>query len=262
MILQPITSLNNLLTHQNSCFYNIKNGDDSNSTDSEQNSHGSCSSDIGFDIVSRSTESSDVEQNLCDFNKNHIIDSIQDVCDYSCDQIYLLTDGSIKIASRLIKNNRFINTLISFNGYLYACDKFGTLYYLSNRYDEGDYWVWKTATWAPSDIQHLSVTLNGQFLFLSTNKKSYLFDQCMKKYRKFTTGELKRVYGKDDTCYLEFDAEKRCHITINNMKVKTIGDCISGIMDYYYNIHLLTTKDYIYYKDVKWLNYKPYYIKR
>jgi len=188
-------------------------------------------------------------------------DDLQDVCDYSHHQLYLLTDGSIRCQDRVIRNNRQLIIIVVFNGHVYGVDKFGDLHQLNHHYEDSNHWIWKSVPWAPRHIRHVSITLDNKHMWIETNKHGYLFDPCYKQCCKIKHDGWRRVYGKNTTCYLAFK-DQQCDIVIDNCQVKTIKHVVTGVMDYHHHIHVLNTNDYLIYKNVRLVNHKPYYINR
>ena len=269
------------------------------------NSNGSCSDeDFVFDCFSNSTSCEDdcgtnhnqpqphvrsiFDTNIFNVNKfidvnninninrnvdcqkfDDLHDNVKDVCDYSTCQLYLYEDGSIRCVHecgevRKITNNRQLYNLTVFAGHIFSTDKFGQLYTLSHHFEDSTYWVWIVAGWAPKNIVYLSTTLDGKYMYVKTDGLCYLFNTCMRK--KDLDSIHRRVYGKNDRCYLQFgnvaDQAGGCDIVVDDVKIKTVNNVVDGIMDYYNNVHFITSKDFLNFKGVRMLNYQPYYINR
>jgi len=215
-----------------------------------------------FDVSSASTEIM--------MDKNEIktkISNIIDCCSYSIENLFLIKDSHIicehidKKTIRKISNNRILTNIIYFSGNVYGKDKKGQLYILSTKHYESFYWIWEPVDWVPKNIQHLSVTLDQKYLFIQTFDKSYLFNDKHSKPEIIKTNH-RRIYGKNKNTYLEIDNHDHCHIIIDDVNIKTIRNIISGVIDCYDNINLLSRSDLDKYCDIKILNHKYYYIEK
>ena len=214
-----------------------------------------------FDVNSQSTEQDDINN---DINNNDIKDVI-DCCYYSSEFIFLTKDNKIickhihNHTLRKISNNRSLLNIITFNGYLYGLEG-KLLYVLCNDYYNSCYWVWKKVNWAPTNITHLSVTLNNQHLSIQTKNHNYIYNTHDTVPKIFNTNSNKRVYGNNLQCFIEFNNwSHKCYIYINDKLIETLTNVISGVLDHhnkYYIIHKGNP-----YKDVKLLSHQPYYIK-
>lgn len=187
--------------------------------------------------------------------------NIIDCCSYSNEDLFLYHDGLIicqkysKNEERKIKPNRHLKRIIIFNDELYGLTKRG-LYVLSMNYYETCYWVFTLVKWAPKNIIDVNTTLDEKCLWIQTNKKCYLFD-CHNHKTKFKCC-YRRVYGLTKNSYLEFKNNNICDIIINNKVVNTIDDVTSGVIDHHHQITFLYNDDQ--YKEIRMVNYKPYYI--
>lgn len=229
---------------------------DSESTDDEQNSHGSnCSEDYVFDIVSQSTEETESEESIC------IMSNIVDCCTFSNENLYLTKNYEIYANQRKIVCNRKLIKIFSYNQCLYGLDKYGCIYSLSTYYHSSDYWVFTKVDWLPQHVKEVSVTLDGQYLWVQTASKCYLFkDEKSNMYHCSN----KRIYGKDKNHYLELN-DHDCEVYINDRKIKTIPNVINAVLDHYNNVHVVTLTDpykqepKARFQQVRIVNHKPYY---
>ena len=245
----PITNLDRLQQTQPcnvTCY-------DSNSTDSEINSTGSClSDDFTFDIVSQSTESE--EEQVC---KPLQIHDIISCCSYANENIFI-TKENIKCIgvtghrTRYVTCNRKIVKLVSYDGYLYGLDKYGDLYCLSNHYYNTDYWVFTKVEWAPRQIKYICVTLNHQHLWIETVSKCYLYHH---DNHKIFNGQGMRVYGKNNHCYLEI-AYHTCKVYIDDECIETIKNVKEAVLDCHNDVHVVRSNEN---RHVAIVNHKPYY---
>jgi hypothetical protein len=224
------------------------------SSDSERNSHGSCSHGSVFEIESMSSSQEDIqvfEQNPCK------IDNVQNCCNYSCESIFLLKDFTIVCINvntyekRYITNNRDLVDVVSFNGYLYGLNRKGNLFMLCNAYYDNSYWVWKKVIWAPKNIVAINATLNSNYLLIQS-KKNYIYDVNFKSTKLKFKGI--RIYGSDETCYLDFH-ENTCYVYVNNQKVEVYQHVMTGAMDHHHNLYLIRNHC----EKVRMINYEPYY---
>lgn len=217
------------------------------STDDEQNSHGSnLSDDYVFDIVSQSTEESESEE-LC------IKQNIIDCCSFSKEDFYLTTNYEIMSDHRKIACNRKLKKLFSYDGNLYGLDKYGSIYVLSTCYYSSDYWIFTQVEWLPKHIKHVSATLDGQHLWVQTDFKCYLFHNHKST---IVNTKAKRIYGKTKNNYLEIE-NNSCSVYSNGNKIKTIKDVKSAVLDCHHDIHIVKVNDS--YNEVRILNHKPCY---
>jgi len=251
----PITSIKQL----NNNIYNLNNTKcHSSSSDSENNSHGTGSHDSVFEIESMSTceeENVSLPSKCCKIT----ISNVQNCCNYSNENIYLLKNTNIISVNvntyhqREITNNRSLIDVVSYNGYLYGLDKKGNLYTLCNDYYHNTYWVWKKVCWAPKNIKHINATLNHETLLIQTEKKNYLFDINYNKKKIKIKGT--RIYGNDETCYLDF-YHGHCYVYVNYENMKIFNNVSTGAMDNHHDIFLINQGSC---QKVRIINYEPFY---
>lgn len=105
----------------------------------------------------------------------------------------------------------------------------------------------------PYRIKHVSVTLDGQYLWVQTNMKCYLY-HGQESVIYHCNGI--RIYGKNNHCYLEIN-DGDCFVYIDNQFVQKIYNVVSAAMDYYHHVHVV--KDNQKFTHVKILHDKPYY---
>lgn len=252
--MQPIVDIKELQPIY--IYHEPKLVNSSESSDSEENSYDDSSEDYLFDVESMS---SSVEEEIV-VKKIYpcVIKNVQDCCTYSAELIYLLQDSSItcynKISYRYITNNRYLKSIVSYNGYLYGIDKNGTLYVLSNDYYEMTYWVWKKVKGAPHNIKHINTTLNCQYLLLQADE-NYLYNENF-EYKKIKI-KGKRIYGKNDQCYLDIE-NNTCHVHVDGDKIKSFKHILNGVMNHDNDIFLINIYDNEH-KYVKIIDYKPFY---
>ena len=228
---------------------------------SEYNSSGDHTTSF-FDVSSASTEIIIPKKE----SKTKITNVI-DCCSYSEENLYLIKNGQIicehiytgKI--RKISNNRQLNAIFTFSGFVYAKDIKEKLYILSSKNYKSFYWVWEPVSWAPKHILYVSVTLDYKYLCLQTKDQMYLFNNEKPKPDIIKTSK-RHIYGKNKDTYLEIDKHHCCTIIIDGVKMKTINKIISGVIDCHDEVHLLYTSEQSIYQDIKILNHKHYYIEK
>jgi len=246
------------------CFTKLPECQQDVSSDDEMNSCGEYE-DESFCIESMSSEEEIVQPIECETKpKQDMIvcsKNIIDCCSYSDENLFLYKEGTIicqtRDEERQIHCNRHLKRLFVFDGELYGLTK-STLYVLSMNYYNTCYWVFSKVKWAPSSILYVNVTLDEKWIWIQTDQKCYLFDSHDKKIKYDC--DYKRVYGVDQHTYLDFSISSQCHITINGKMVETVNDVISGVIDCHNQITFLYVDDQYLYKDIRIVNYKPYYI--
>lgn len=223
---------------------NTKIESEDSESDDELNSHGSMSDGDIFDIVSESSEETPNELYMS--NMTDIIDC----CTFSNEDFYLNKQYELYSKRRITCNCKLIR-IFTFNDCLYGLNKYGDLVYMETYYFPSNYWVFSTVPWAPKQIQHVSVTLDGQYLWIQ-NEKGYLYDVNQnKKMIKCN----KRIYGQTVNDYLELH-NNQCDIYINKIKIQTIKNVKNAVMDCYHHVHVVYVGDSY---DVKLLHHKPYF---
>lgn len=249
----PITSIKQLPLFQET----VQCNNSEYSSDSERNSHGTCSHDSVFEIESMSScDDVCAEPIKC---TRMTIQNVQNCCNFSNESIYLLKNGNIIAVNvnnynkREISNNRLLLDVASYNGYLYGLNKKCHLFVLCNDYYTTDYWVWTKVSWAPKHIKSINATLDGDNLLIQTEKKNYLYDVNYNIIKLKFKGT--RVYGSDASCYLDFH-HNHCYVYVNCENVKIFTSISTGCIDHHHNLYLIPMHSC---QHVRMINYEPYY---
>lgn len=125
------------------------------------------------------------------------------------DEIYVLLEGGdiLRIVDRApikIESEVAITRIFSFDNHLYGLSN-GYLY----RHDENtysdNYWQWKHVDNMPPGLKSVSVTLNGEYVWLETNNNGYLFDRSWNIVEKVDNKKFKeRIYGYSCDIWIDF----------------------------------------------------------
>lgn len=196
------------------------------------------------------------------------VDSIDDssvigVCSYSNAKVFLLGDGNIICETEdkryRVNNNIKINKITSYEGYLYGLGYDSKLYTLPNNYFSNSNWIWNEVDWAPKGIKYISSTHDGSYIWIQTNQMGYLYGPDHKIKHQTEYNNSRRIYGRDESNYIDIDDSKRKAIVYPGGKV--LNDVIDAALSYYGEVISITSKDSSKYRGITIVNWKPYYIK-
>lgn len=127
------------------------------------------------------------------------------------DQIYILLEGGdiLRIVDHVpirIESSIILERIFSFTGHLYGlCD--GRLYILTVDSYSNDNWVWEELNEVTSNIVNVSLTIDGQHIWLENQQAGYLYDQqwsLVEKKKHSTNGCYQRIYGPTRYHWLDF----------------------------------------------------------
>lgn len=211
-------------------------------------------------------------------------EKVIDVCSYSESIIYLLKDGTIlceikgessgkRIATKnKVKNNISISRVINFSGYLHALDVSGNLYRLENDHYKTNEWIWELCDWCVRGIFHLSTTLDDKLLWVQVKEDDsdkvvgYIYGgnsgdkPSIQKTEPMKNGFI-RVYGKDIKSYVEIDLKNKTCIVSTKKKEKLQG-VYYAVLGYYDDPVILESSMIKKYREIRIVNWQPYYLER
>jgi hypothetical protein len=194
--------------------------------------------------------------------------NVVDVCVYSDEIIFLMSDGSIKCknestgTTRIVNSNVPLTRIVSYEGYLHGLGPRGILYILDETNDIT--WNWRISSICNtiSSIIHISVPYDGNGLWIQTATTGYLYHKESEIPQSVTlqSAHIIRNYGKDTTTYIESDTENRVLTVYPNGK--QMEDVVYGILSYHGDIIVLDrVKEQEGYIRIVLVHWKPYYIK-
>lgn len=138
-----------------------------------------------------------------------------DACTYSNYNIYLLRSGSIIVEeigdcgsgnSRVVNSNIVAERIVAYDGTILAVHS-GTIYRLQLNSFSTSVWQWERDSLFPVNIIDLSVTDDGEWLWIQTKTEGYLFHRRILTERINYSSMERRIYGADRYHYLELDRE-------------------------------------------------------
>jgi hypothetical protein len=219
---------------------------------------------------------------LSDGNLISILDkySIVDVCGFDNSIYVILNEGDIlkmvhsnddqPLENRdytltRIKNNVILSRIVNFGGYLYGLSE-GKLYLLDSRTYSGLVWNWKHVSWAPKQIESIDTTLVGDYIWMTTGGKGYLYTLSNASHvepvlaEKVTIGSKRRSYGVDPKTYLEIDPKSKTCIKYPS-KEKTTS-IVDGVLTYDGDIVRIPPGMSDQITAIRIVNWEPLYIVR
>lgn len=203
------------------------------------------------------------------YNDDEVLDdSILDACSYSDSTLYLKKDGVIvreTSSTRITVTSTYngsvarITRLESFSGYLYSVIN-GKLCQLNNQTYLSNTWSWVSVAGCPLDVTHTSHTLDDKHLWIQSASVGYLYDSELNVVSEYKASGKKRTYGADAGRYIDIDEARGFGYIMPDKKKVT--DVYKATLTYHGEIIALNKKDMSLYRDVKLVNWEPYYIKK
>lgn len=237
-------------TFSNPTIRNIRETYASNgvsSEDNEINSNGSKEDESRFYIASNDSS---------EYSKAPITtqNKVVDICMYGTTSLFLFQDGTIKFHDNktfqegLISNTVQLKRIVVFQNGVYGLGKDGNLYKPKALvYKHESYWDWELVTWSPtkqnkndyhSNIEWISSSHNGSWLWISTKNYGYLYNQPSIVYQT-TKGKEYRNYGWDNEHYVLLSLDEYTATTYPEKKV--YNDVKYAVLDHKNTILVLKT---------------------
>lgn len=193
------------------------------------------------------------------------IKSVVDAISFSNMTLMLLKSGHITCQQdgqkRIIRPNVHLTNLENFSGYLYGVSS-GNLYRLTNDQLSLDRWTWSPCSWAPSNIVHISTTLDRKYLYLQSDFVGQVYDSTFHKIETFEMSPgWYRNYGSNLSCYIDYSPHERKITVTDGYQTKTHGDTSYGIFNTHGKIFTISGEDIGKYRVIKLINWMPYYIE-
>jgi hypothetical protein len=128
---------------------------------------------------------------------------IVDACNYSTVNVFLINTGEMYLFENDFKcvrsNNVKLDRIVSFDETLMGvCNK--SLYSLVSDVDDV-HWTWEKVDWTHRTVEYLSVTMDGNHLFIWDGQHGYIYS--VSKIEGRISNHL-RVYGKDTSSFIEY----------------------------------------------------------
>lgn len=244
------------------------------------------SDDVEFEIYSEDTDEEINSNDFYQISENYFATNgckkLIDCCTFSLFDVFLFEKSKILLTHQ--KHNKYniskkitcnINPtqICSFAGYLH-CLFNGKLYYLENSELDNEYWNWKLINknqnkWTNSNINHISATLNEDFIWIQTqhkgfilNKNYFIIKEIVYKNKIFKNNipSIRRVYGISLQNYVDIDI-KNNKTTVGKSKeiLEKIVDCV---IDHNNNLYYITREMLSKYKSIHLVNWKPIYVMK
>jgi hypothetical protein len=194
-------------------------------------------------------------------------DKLKDFCTHGEDIILLFESGNClrrsSTGDKKIENGISLDNIESYNGYIHGISQ-GCLYVLNHASYHNDDWMWEKCQWAPSNIYHISTTLCSTYIWLqynsSGNKLGILYNKNILTDDVYKMNDKIRSYGKDKFCYVEINKlSYQAKVYPSKQKFKNV---CCGLLTYHNEFISVNRAQNQKFKNVKLMNWKPFYIKK
>jgi len=189
----------------------------------------------------------------------------------------LLSDGRITTIDsnynvQTFNTNLKVEQILVFDKWIFGLDRMGTLY--QRKFETHTYgninWRWVQSQWAPSDINHMSRTIDGNNLWLQAPHQSDLnsqFNPNLKYYntirgflykvgvntptliQQCTVGNIIRNYGKDQNNYLDINPSNETAVKQPGNTI--VNDIITGLLLNNGQVVKISPQQYLQYSNVQ-----------
>jgi hypothetical protein len=147
--------------------------------------------------------------------------------------------------------------------HIYALSK-GSLYILQQETYDRDRWEWTVSEWAPSNIVHMSSTLDGRHIWIQTDEGKgslYDIDHNIIHTSTLPPNTLRR-YGYTYQSYVDIDVES-CISTTSIIDIhERHNDVCWGALTYGDDLISIGKQDIDEFKDIRFINWEPRYLLR
>jgi hypothetical protein len=162
----------------------------------------------------------------------------------------------------LIRNNIKLDRLEVFAGYLHGVS-LGVMHQIDNDNFRSEIWNWKPCAWSPMEIVHTSTTLDGNYLWVQSRNEGKLFNRRFGEVdhdHPTFPPDTRRNYGKNIHQYIEYNPID-CQVKIYDSGIIRYQDgaCVA-IYNTYGKVIGISASDYDKYRDIRLINWIPYFI--